>query len=61
MHPSDNRKFKRSVAVVTAFFRKGIGPCITKVCGHKDTVLQEENLRYLCDSAVKMIEIYTKE
>ena len=61
MHPSDNRKFKRSVAVLTANFRKAIGPCITGVCGNKDTVLKEENLRYLCESTIKMIEIYTEE
>lgn len=58
--PSDHRRFPFHVAVCACRYLAGLGYYIPHLRTRRDTVLREENIRYLADSLARFAPMYLK-
>ena len=54
-YPSDQAGFPKAVAIAALKHKKGIGYYMDKIHTKKDTVMDEENIRILCDGLCNLI------
>ena len=55
-YPSDQAGFPLSIAIAALKHRKGIGYYMDRIHTKRDTVMDEENIMFLCHSIVKLIK-----
>ena len=56
-YPSDQTNFKTNIAVAALLKKPFLGYYMNKIHTPKDTVCEEENLRFLCNGFVKFVEM----